>query len=283
MSTAQDARAFRRILVALDASKESLAALDAAADLAARLEAELVGLFVEDADLLNLAGLPFAREVTTLSPSPRVMDAKRLAEDLRAKAAVARQAIARTAEALHVQWSFRTARGRVDAEILAAAQDADLIAVGKSARPLTGAPRIGRNTRAIAVQTTRSLLFASTPTCGTDAPVATIYDGSAAASEALALAGRIAEREGKRLTVFVIGDSAAALAQNEIAAREQITALGASAMIRRVRGGPEEVVRQVRAAAPALLVAGMPTLGGEESVALDLIVEKSACSVLLLR
>ena len=53
----------RRILVALDASRHSLAALEAAAELAARLKAELVGLFVEDIDLLRLAGLPFAREI----------------------------------------------------------------------------------------------------------------------------------------------------------------------------------------------------------------------------
>ncbi len=62
--TDPEARApIRRILVALDASGASLAALDAAARLAATLEAELLGLFVEDEDLLRLAGLPCAREV----------------------------------------------------------------------------------------------------------------------------------------------------------------------------------------------------------------------------
>ncbi|MBK7177644.1 MAG: universal stress protein [Chloroflexi bacterium] len=53
----------QRILVALDASPHSLAALEAAIDLAERLDAELQGLFVEDINLLRLAQLPFAREL----------------------------------------------------------------------------------------------------------------------------------------------------------------------------------------------------------------------------
>ena len=57
----------RRILVALDASRHSLAALEAASELAEALKAELVGIFVEDVNLLYLAGLPFAREVRYLS------------------------------------------------------------------------------------------------------------------------------------------------------------------------------------------------------------------------
>ena len=42
----------RRILVALDASPHSLAALEAASELADALKAELVGIFVEDVNLL---------------------------------------------------------------------------------------------------------------------------------------------------------------------------------------------------------------------------------------
>src|SRR5512143_1804987 len=51
-----------RIWVALDESPRSAAALTAAADLAAGLDAELAGLFVEDISLQHLIGLPFARE-----------------------------------------------------------------------------------------------------------------------------------------------------------------------------------------------------------------------------
>ena len=54
----------RRVVVALDAVSENRAAIDAAARLAARWKCRLHGVFVEDDELLRLAVLPFARQVT---------------------------------------------------------------------------------------------------------------------------------------------------------------------------------------------------------------------------
>jgi nucleotide-binding universal stress UspA family protein len=53
----------KRIVIAIDASPTSLAALEATAELAARWDAEILGVFVEDTDLLRMATLPFAGEV----------------------------------------------------------------------------------------------------------------------------------------------------------------------------------------------------------------------------
>lgn len=284
MTPADDALEFRRILVALDASRESLAALDAAAALAARLQAELMGLFIEDADLLNLAALPFSREAPLLSRAGRILDPERLEQELKSKAAIARQALARRAESLHLQWSFRIARGRVEAELLAAAAEADLIAVGKSTRPMSGDVRLGRHARAIAAQSARSMLFASPVGCPSDAPLAAVYDGGPRSIAALSLAARLAEREGRRLLVFVLGESPAEFAKHEIAVREQVRALGTSASIRRVRGnGLQDIVRAVVAEPVKLLVVGSQARPSDEGAALDILVEKSACSVLLAR
>jgi nucleotide-binding universal stress UspA family protein len=54
---------FQRILVALDASPASLAALDFATELAERHQAELLGIYVEDINLLRSAEIPFTREI----------------------------------------------------------------------------------------------------------------------------------------------------------------------------------------------------------------------------
>jgi len=48
----------RRVLVAMDASPHSRAALEAAIELASHFEAELRGLFVEDINMLRAVGLP---------------------------------------------------------------------------------------------------------------------------------------------------------------------------------------------------------------------------------
>ena len=284
MTAAAEALDFRRILVALDASKESLAALEAAAGLAAQLDAELAGLFIEDTDLLNLAALPFSREAPALSRSGRMLEPERLARDLKTMAAMARQALVRTAEASHLPWSFRIVRGQIGTELLAAARDADLIAVGRGTRPLSGQARLGRHTRSVAAQTACSMLFASTVSCPSDAPLAAVYDGSTPARGALALAVRLSERNAKRLLVFVLGDSPGVFAEHEIAVREQLRALGVSAAIRRVRGaGLADIVRALRTEPVGLLVVGTPALPVDEGAALDLLVEQSACTVLLVR
>ena len=58
-----DTMQIKRIIVALDASAHSQAAMDAAASIAELLEAELIGVFVEDINLVRVAQLPFVREV----------------------------------------------------------------------------------------------------------------------------------------------------------------------------------------------------------------------------
>ena len=131
MTEAEQVPSIRRILVALDASPHSMAALEAAAELAAGLQAELLGVFVEDVNLLRLAGLPFAREVHAFSAIPRALDSQEIERELRAQAERARRALARAAEREQVRWTFRVVRGPVLEELLAASAQADLISLGK--------------------------------------------------------------------------------------------------------------------------------------------------------
>ena len=88
---------FRRILVALDASQESMDALSTAAQMARRLHAELIGLFVEDENLLKLVQHPFAREVNLLTSVGRSLDTATLERDLKMQAALARRGLERVA------------------------------------------------------------------------------------------------------------------------------------------------------------------------------------------
>lgn len=117
----------RRIVVLLDAGAPGFEALEAAAARAVELEAELVAVFVENVDLLNLAGLPFAREIGLASATRRGLDARVMERTLRALAEKARHSIEAIARRVPLQWSFSIVRGALDEELLATAAEADLI------------------------------------------------------------------------------------------------------------------------------------------------------------
>jgi nucleotide-binding universal stress UspA family protein len=124
---AAEVKAPRRVVVLLDASAPGRAALEAAAAHAAELEAELVAVFVEDVDLLHLAGLPFAREIGFPSAERRELDASSMERALHQIAEEARRSIAELAERRPLQWSFQIVRGDLSAQMLAAAAEADLV------------------------------------------------------------------------------------------------------------------------------------------------------------
>jgi nucleotide-binding universal stress UspA family protein len=131
MTPKEQERAIRRILVAVDASPHSLAALRAAVDLAERFDAELTGVYVEDINLLRMAELPFTREVRVYS-SAQPLDTQHLEQELRVQARRARQALAQSARRSNLRTSFLVRRGVVSAELLKAALEADLVILGKA-------------------------------------------------------------------------------------------------------------------------------------------------------
>ena len=127
MNAQPESRAFSRILVALDSSRASLTALESAALLAEAMQYELVGLFVEDPDLMTLASLPFSREVRR-SGIIQNLDPEALRKDVARHAAAARYAMQQVAVRRHIRWSFRSIQGDVRTEVSAAA---DILCVSR--------------------------------------------------------------------------------------------------------------------------------------------------------
>ncbi|MGW8317635.1 MAG: universal stress protein [Candidatus Promineifilaceae bacterium] len=201
----------RRILVAMDASTHSLAALEAAADLAASLEAELIGLYVEDENLLNLAGLPFAREVRPTSATSRRISSDRMEQELRLEALQARQAMKAAADRVQAQWTFRIVRGQVTQAVLTAALEADLIAMGRVGRPISKNSRLGSTARAATATINRSLLLLRHGR-HLKYPIMVTYDGTRTARQALAAAVNLA-KAGNGLKVLLLSDSASGAEQ----------------------------------------------------------------------
>lgn len=119
----------RRVLVAIREAPHERAAIETAARLALQAQAELVGLFIEDIDLLHLAGLPFAREVGAATGISRQLDVAAMERSLRLQASEAQRLLGAVAARARQRWSFQVARGSVVKELTAAAE-ADCVVAG---------------------------------------------------------------------------------------------------------------------------------------------------------
>ncbi len=183
MSESSEEITIEHVLVALDASAHGLAALDAAARIAAELRAELRGLFVEDADLLRLPGLPFVREVAYASAVQRQLSLSAIERTLRAKAEQVRQALATSAGRARVQWRFEVTRGQLAKATLAAAQQADLVIVGRAPKPSLAPSRIAREAK--------------------QRPIIVVYEGTASGLRALSTAAQLASDHAGQILILV--------------------------------------------------------------------------------
>jgi nucleotide-binding universal stress UspA family protein len=184
----------RRIAVTLDAFELSVAALEQAARLAGRLGAQLEGIFVEDIDLLQLAELPFLREVRTCSRSVEAMNPARMELEFRVLARRAERLLGEQAARHHVSWSFRIWRGSIDTDLLTAAMEVDVLALTR----LGAAPARGH-----AVRPGRSA-------------IAVLYGDSEPAARALETAAGMAAEQQTRLNILLpvaVGTDTAALRQ----------------------------------------------------------------------
>jgi len=270
-------RVIRRVLVAVDASDASLAGLQAAADLAVRLQAELHGLFVEDINLLRLASLPFASEVVYAAPAARRLDPVGMELALRAQAERVRQRLEAAARQASVPWSFQVARGQVAAELLTRTHEVDVLILGRGA----AGGRLGSVARTVIVQAACSVLLHGGRRV--ERPVVAVYDGSPLAARVLDLAMRLSRQDGHNLTVLLVPGEGVPAAVLREQVEGQLDAAGPETRVATLtRGDAGELVRAVRAQAGKLLVlpASAPALA---DTAQGNLLEQLDCPVLLVR
>lgn len=190
----------RRIVVALDASSYSLAALRAAAELAALLEIPLEGLFVEDINLFYLGAFPFSQEVGSYTGSVRPIENVDVERQLRTTASHIQHAMNRVVQT-PVRWTFQVRRGSVVNELLTAAQGADLLTIGRSgyARRST----LGSTARALVQKSQRPVLLLDEKG-GFVYPLIAIYSGSAPSRRGLQWLTALAQRSRRPVRVIIV-------------------------------------------------------------------------------
>lgn len=200
MSEPDTTFAIRRILVALDASPQSQAALEMAVDLAAKMEAELSGLFVEDVELLRMADSPSAREITYPSATETPLNRSIMECKLRAQSEQIRNTLAAAAQRAQIRWSFQTVRGQVTSALRAAAGQNDIVAIGRLGWSF--GRRIGSTALELATSSIPLLLISQRAVLG-NLRLLVYYDGSPASKNAFLVTAKLARAGANGITVLV--------------------------------------------------------------------------------
>ena len=125
---------------------------------------------------------------------------------LRVLALGIRQAMEREAAQRPVRWTFQVRRGAVVAELLAAAQSASMLSMGRAGQARRSA--LGSTAQSLVRQSSRPLLILG-ENGGLKHPLSVLYTGSEAADRALRLALHLEQRNSGGLTVWVWAEESA--------------------------------------------------------------------------
>ena len=272
----------RRILFALDAATDAPASLDAAIDLADRMHAELVGLFVEDMNLLRSAALPFVRQINIGTSDWSAFSTETTERALRAHAEAARRQMEDHARRRHVAFSFRIARGEVAAEIASAAEDVDLVVLVGLSRPIAGRIRLGSSARSAARHARGPVLVLREGQLRADRYLVA-YDASAQSDRALAFGTLLARSTGAEITAALLAGNETETAALERRAREIVGAMGVQVRIE-ILGEPTlvDLCGFARRAANAVLVVGADSPFARGQAAEELM-DRVSCPLVIVR
>ncbi len=120
------------VLLAVDVGNYSVATVNLAVEMAASVQTSLLGLFIEDEDLLQVAGLPCTREITLTTTRERPTSIDQMQRSLRSVAQQFKQTLQREAQASQIAWQFDTVRGRIRDIGLRSKRDVTYTILGQS-------------------------------------------------------------------------------------------------------------------------------------------------------
>jgi hypothetical protein len=280
MTAKMETEPFERVLVALDASGDSLAALDVAAGLAYSLNLELGGLFVEDQELLDLAELPFAAAVSLLSGRTQRLEREAVVREMSARAHQAERAVAAVAERRRLKWRFDVRRERVGAALRQSARGRVLLCVGRGAGADAVFRRLGRSART-AASLEAAVLYADRRARAGASGVAVIHDGKSDADAAFDFAVGLARAREDALIVLISGPNPDAVAVTQDSLRGRLPKDAPEVEFTPLVGaGAEMLITALRAAGVGILIGHIASLPADRDE-IQKLIAAADCPVLL--
>jgi hypothetical protein len=195
--------AVSRIIVGWQSHAAIDPSVEAATLLAAATEAEVVGLFVEDNDLIKLAGQPFVRPLTLGDDSSKPVTRATIVAAYARGATVCRRVLSAQAGKADVKWTFSTERGELPAKIRDIAASNDFVVLPGDAQGF-GAKQLMDELRSSPTNVRGILLVGLRQPASQMGPVIAIDDGDDKGEHTIRLAVRIAMVRGRSLVLFVV-------------------------------------------------------------------------------
>lgn len=183
-----------RVLLTLECDRLDADAMRAVARLFGEGELEMLGLFVEDEDLLRAAQLPGLTEVSVNTGEVKGISAEQIREQVAGQARRAREEFESSARGLKIKHSFRVARGRAVDAVAEAAMTSDVVVVSRALRASGLRSRRGVHFEPL-VQQQRNILFINEPWASGARVIVLCESTPKECERPLAVARRIADAE----------------------------------------------------------------------------------------
>jgi nucleotide-binding universal stress UspA family protein len=196
-----------QILVPLDSSPHSFAALHAALDLAGHYNAKIKGIFIEDITLLNLAEMPFRQEVGEYSAIIREISTNGITHGISVQSRWVIRTFQKLINQNNLKGNFSILRGRVLETIKRESKYCDLLVIGKAGKNTLRRQKLGSTARALIHEQTKSLLLVEEEN-RLGHPMIVLFDDSPEGQVSLET-GRDFLDEGETLVILVSDENSA--------------------------------------------------------------------------
>ena len=271
-----------RIVVGLKPAAQIELPVEAAATLAAAIEAEMVGLFVREDAMIDLAGLPFARAFGFGAGRPLSLTREAMEQAFARCEATCRRTLSARAELARVKWSFSTMRGELPVKISAELTTGDFLVISGGGRG-PGGHGLVDEIRSAPADVQGVVIAAAQEAARSGGPFIAVDHGAAAGEKTVRLAMRIAAVSGAQPVLFVI---AADVGQADRIARrgQQLAGAGTRLIVHRfLPGAPQSIATAFSRLAPSFVVADLEGEPFSDDQAVRTLLRAAGAPVALLR